>query len=149
MIYTKVRSVKSPSKGTDGSAGYDFFIPYDLPDLLTTISLAPGESINIPSGIKVVIPPTYAGIFFNKSSIGIKGLLVGACVVDSDYRGEVHLNVHNVSNKPVELSPGQKLVQMLVLPYHSAPMVELDNEYYDQTYSNTTRGSGGFGSTGA
>jgi dUTP pyrophosphatase len=144
MMFTKVRDVKSPARGTEQSAGLDFFIPNDTAEF----TLLPGGSVNIPSGIKVMIPYAFAGIFFNKSGVGSKGVIVGACVVDSDYRGEVHLNVHNVSTKEVTFKPGQKLVQMLLMPVSMVAPLEIDNLNYD-SFAPTQRGEGGFGSTGA
>ncbi len=142
MKFTKVRNVKTPTYGTDGSAGLDFYIPSDQ-----EFELRPGESINIPSGIKMIIPKGYAGIFFNKSGVAVKGLLVGACVVDSDYRGEVHLNIHNVSQSIRYFSAGQKLVQMLITPvFHVPSLLEIKEDEFNQ--SSTQRGEGGFGSTG-
>lgn len=143
MIYTKIRDVKNPSRGTPQSAGLDFFIPNDVQE----ITIPAGCSINIPSGIKMIIPPGFAGIFFNKSGVGVKGVLVGAQVVDSDYRGEVHLNVHNVSANPVVFKPGQKLVQMLIMPVAIQPIYEINEGAFDSK-AITQRGSGGFGSTG-
>lgn len=145
MLFTKTRDVKSPARGTDQSAGLDFFIPNDIEE---DVVIKPGESVNIPSGIKMMIPYGMAGIFFNKSGVGAKGVLVGACVVDSDYRGEVHLNVHNVSSKEVTFKAGQKLVQMLIMPINMNSPVEIDGAQYD-SYGPTQRGTGGFGSTGA
>lgn len=144
MIYTKIRDVKDPSRGTEQSAGLDFFIPNDLEE----ITIPAGCSINIPSGIKLMIPPNFVGIFFNKSGVGVKGVLVGAQVVDADYRGEVHLNVHNISANPVVFKPGQKLVQMLIMPVSMCSLREVENEAY-VALDPTKRGSGGFGSTGA
>ena len=145
ITFTKTRDVKSPQRGTDGSAGLDFFIPNDS----ETIHLYPGESAKIPSGIKVMIPYGYAGIFFNKSGIGSKGVTVGACVVDSDYRGEVHLDVHNVTkDKIYAFKPGEKLVQMLIMPVDMGQPTECPTDLFDELYNNTKRGSGGFGSTG-
>jgi dUTP pyrophosphatase len=143
MIITKIRNVRTPSRGTSDSAGLDFFIPFDCP----TIELMPGQSINIPSGIKMVIPKGYAGIFFNKSGVAVKGSFVGACVVDADYRGEVHLNIHNVSEKVVQYQPGQKITQMLIMPVSMVQLREVTNEHYD-SQDITERGNGGFGSTG-
>lgn len=145
MKFIKVRDVKSPTRGTEESAGLDFYIPDDV----VPFRLAPGESINIKSGIKMIIPKGKAGVFFNKSSVGVKGIFVGACVVDSDYRGEVHLNVHNTTdNQIIAFKPGQKLVQMLILDVDLVTPCEITQEHFDQL-SNTQRGSGGFGSTGA
>lgn len=146
MKFIKCREVKSPARGTPESAGLDFFIPQNEYD--ESIVIRPGESVNIPSGIKMIIPKGKAGIFFNKSGVGVKGVIVGACVVDSDYRGEVHLNVHNVSNEEVEFRPGQKLVQMLLIDVDLVSPEEITKEEFTKE-SNTIRGSGGFGSTGA
>lgn len=144
MIYTKIRDVKDPARGTPDSAGLDFFIPNDVSE----ITIPAGCSINIPSGIKMIVPSGFAGIFFNKSGVGVKGVLVGAQVIDSDYRGEVHLNVHNVSANPVVFKPGQKLVQLLIMPVVIQSPTEIDNETFDSK-APTQRGTGGFGSTGA
>jgi dUTP pyrophosphatase len=144
MFYTKTKDVKDPNRGTEGSAGIDFYIPNEV----QPITLGPGESCNIPSGIKVLIPYGYAGIFFNKSGVAIKGLNVGACVVDSDYRGEVHLNLHNVSNLNITINPGQKIVQMLIQPVNMSSVICITEEQYNMQPS-TERGTGGFGSTGS
>ena len=141
MEIKKTRNVKTPTRGTEASAGLDFYIPNDskLP------GIRPGESLNIPSGIHAKIPKGYALIAFNKSGIALKkGLQVGACVVDEDYQGEIHLHVMNVGFKPVSFKPGEKLVQFLLIPVNYAS-IEVVKELYSET---TERGSGGFGSTG-
>jgi len=82
MKVQKLRNVKTPSRGTEQSAGIDFFVPEDF----ETSELQPGESALIPSGIKAHVPNGYALIAFNKSRVSVKqGLSVGACVVDEDY----------------------------------------------------------------
>lgn len=139
----KTRPVKTPARGTPGSAGYDFFVPEDQP---TTI-LAPGTSILIKSGIKMMIPDNLVGIFFNKSSIGQKGIIVGAQVVDSDYRGEIHLNVINTSHENYVIKPGQKLTQMIIQEFQKYTFMEISEDVFDVDL--TERGAGGFGSTGA
>lgn len=144
MYFAKTRDVKTPTRGTEESAGLDFYIPFDQEKIV----IDPGCSINIPSGIKMEIPRGYAGVFFNKSGVGVKGVFVGACVVDSDYRGEVHLNVHNVSSVPQVFMPGQKLVQMVILPVNMLEMREIPVVNFDESLGSTKRGSGGFGSTG-
>jgi dUTP pyrophosphatase len=145
MIYKmkvqKLRDVKTPNRGTTVSAGIDFYVPEDF----ETTTLAPGESVLIPSGIKVQVPRGYALIAFNKSGVSVKqGLSVGACVVDEDYEGEVHLHMINTSNKEQVIATGQKLVQFVLIP-----VSYFDVEEVDEIQSrNTERGSGGFGSTG-
>lgn len=139
--YTKTRDVKDPNYGTKGSAGIDFYVPNDL----GSFTIYPGDSILIPSGIKVELPDETALIAFNKSGVCTKqSLQVGACVVDSDYRGEIHLHVFNYSNEIQHIKAGQKLVQFLLLPYHQATLIQL----HDDNFSTTERGEGGFGSTG-
>ena len=142
--FIKVREVASPERGTAQSAGIDFFIPNDA---FGMFSLAPGESLKIPSGIKMIIPEGYCLQFVNKSGWGSKGLFVGACLVDSDYRGEVHLDIHNFGRNPIKLTAGMKIVQAILLPVPNANPMEIDSEEFS-VYENTERGSGGFGSTG-
>ena len=137
--------MKTPIRGTAGSAGIDFFVPDDYPANLCVID--PGDRYFIPSGIKANVPEGYALIAMNKSGVSMKkGLMVGACVVDSDYQGEIHLHLINASNKPVTIEPGDKLVQFLLIPVKHCAVAVVDvDELFDE---ETTRGSGGFGSTG-
>ena len=145
MKFTKVRDVKTPVRGTEGSAGIDFFVQDDYPKELCAIS--PGERFFIPSGIKANVPEGYALIAMNKSGVALKkGLMVGACVVDSDYQGEIHLHLVNTSSKNVTIEPGDKLTQFLLIPVNHCA-VEVVEERFLFT-QETVRGSGGFGSTG-
>jgi dUTP pyrophosphatase len=145
MLYTmkiqKLRDVKTPNRGTSVSAGIDFYVPEDF----ETTTLKPGESVLIPSGIKALVPRGYALIAFNKSGVAVKqGLSVGACVVDEDYEGEIHLHMINTSDKDQVIATGQKLVQFALIPvsYFDVEEVEV------LPSRNTERGAGGFGSTG-
>lgn len=139
---SKIRDVKSPSRGTRYSAGLDFFVPNDFE---TTI-IKPNSSVKIPSGIKASVPENYALIAFNKSGVALSGLAVGACVVDEDYQGEINLHMFNVSSSDVTIEPGKKLTQFILLPviYPNVEVVELENLYA----KTSDRGTGGFGSTG-
>ena len=160
MKYTKIREVKSPSRGTEQSAGIDFFVPNEWNNG-EPLSVEPGGRVLIPSGIKVNVPSGYALIAFNKSGIASKtGMVVGACVVDEDYQGEVHINMIN-TNQPTEqtdgtvyatypgyvtITPGDKLVQFILVPVNYANPEEVSLE---ELYSEVSeRGEGGFGSTG-
>jgi len=142
----KIRDVKTPSRGTSGSAGLDFFVPNDWKQQ----SIAPGTGLNIPSGIRAIIPQGHALIAFNKSGIAVKNKLqVGACVVDEDYTGEIHLNVINIGNGVQEINPGMKLTQFLLVPVVYASITELNPEDEELFYERQSeRGDGGFGSTG-
>jgi len=141
MKISKIRDVRTPSRGTELSAGIDFFVPNEFEEF----TLEPGEDARIFSGIKVQIPENHVLIAFNKSGVALKkGLMVGACVVDEDYQGEISLHV--IATKRTKISPGEKLVQFVLLPvsYDSLDVVP-ESELFDE---ETTRGSGGFGSTG-
>src|SRR5687767_1141255 len=115
--FKKLRDVQTPSRSYAEAAGWDFYIPRDwhlVGNLGKEVdikweckTIAPGESLLIPSGIQLSMEKGTAMRFDNKSGVASKGLLVGATVVDSDYQGEVHLNVWNVSNKDVTVQLGQ------------------------------------------
>ncbi len=139
MKVQKLRDVKTPSRGTSVSAGIDFYVPEDF----ETTVLKPGQSVLIPSGIKAQVPRGYALIAFNKSGVATKqGLQVGACVVDEDYEGEIHLHMVNISDKDQTVATGQKLVQFVLIPVSYFGIEEVDN------IENNTERKGGFGSTG-
>lgn len=174
--FTKIRNVKSPNRANSHDAGTDFFIPeysdqfvkdlmeknknnaltyiYDGEDgedenYSLRIIVPAGEQINIPSGIKVNIldKNTYLEAN-NKSGIASKyHLIVGACVVDADYQGEVHLNMLNVGNKDVELVSGMKIVQFIHKYYINTDWEEISNDEYNNL-EESDRSSGGFGSSG-
>jgi len=142
MKISKVRNVKIPSRGTEKSAGIDFYVPEDY-----NVTLAQGESCLIPSGIKANVPKGFSLIAFNKSGVAVKkSLHVGACVVDEDYQGEIHLNLINVGPNLVSLNAGEKILQFILVPvfYDDIEEVSVDDLFEEET----ERGSGGFGSTG-
>lgn len=140
---SKVRDVKEPSRGTKGSAGLDFYVPND--DDLRTIH--PGSSALIPSGIVADIPQGHALIAFNKSGVATKkNLIIGACVIDEDYMGEIHLHLINAGTDTVVVKPGEKIAQFLLMPINMAEVECVrPGELFDTT---TERGANGFGSTG-
>lgn len=143
MKILKTRDVKTPQRGTPESAGIDFFVPNDSEWLL----VEPGKSVMIDSGIKLILTSGYAGVFHNKSSIGSKGLVCGACVVDADYRGTVFINLWNVSNEDIKILPGQKIAQMLLFKVPYETVQEITQEEFNEDV--TERGEGALGSTGA
>ena len=144
LLIAKTRDVKTPTRGTDKSAGLDFYVPNDFPG---THYLAQGQDVNIPSGIKVRVPENTALIVKNKSGQALKkGLQVGACVIDEDYQGEIHIHVRNIGLDVVEIKPGEKLVQVLIIPIiYLEPELVNDEDLFEET---TIRGDGAFGSTG-
>ena len=169
--YCLTRDVKDPAYGTPDAGCMDFFVPmFDerfITDLLrknptfesTTkrteimnnkrIVLNPGEDACIPSGVHVRLEPHTALTAFNKSGVATKMRLVrGAEYVDCDYAGEVHLHVINVSNQPVVIEQGMKLIQFSYVPVLTAQLKKsaTKDELYDGFVSE--RGEKWQGSTG-
>lgn len=164
--FTRIRDVKAPSYRV-GDAGSDFYVPNKTEDFLEAlltknveeldndiwvegneIVIAPHSQVLIPCGIKVDIldKNTYLDAE-NKSGIATKKeLLVGAQVVDAIYQGEVHINLHNVSNKPQRIEFGSKAVQFLHKEYIQTVWEEISNDEYNSIEASE-RGAGGFGST--
>ena len=120
-----------PKQATAGSAGYDLCACMDAPQ-----TIEPGERCVFPSGLAAEIPAGTAGFVFTRSGLGIKkGIHVtnGVGVIDSDYRGEIQIGLHNPSAEPYTVQPGERIAQMI-------------EEVTSLT--ETDRGAGGFGSTG-
>jgi dUTP pyrophosphatase len=145
MKFMKIRDVKSPNRGTSGSAGIDIFVPNDFP----VTELYHGETVIIPSGLKVNVPKDHVLVAFNKSGVATKkGLAVGACVIDEDYQGEIHIHLTKVTELMTEIIPGEKIVQLVLLPvkYDSIEISETEEDLWKG--KKTERGEGRFGSTG-
>lgn len=163
--FTKVRDVKSPEKAHNTDMCFDFFVPNDFKETM----IWPGESILIPSGIKMIIPEGWSMVFLNKSGIASKkNFVVGSQVVDSHYFGEIHLNVHNIAKqqsvffenerqKMIEkwtIKPGMKLIQAAIIQVPNVSFEFISEDEYNNITSeidskkNNPRGTGGFGSSG-
>ena len=141
MLIKKLLDVKTPNRGTSKSAGIDFFTPNDMEKIV----LGPNESALIPTGIQAQVPEGHALIAFNKSGVATKkGLVVGACVVDEDYEGIIHIHMINVSKSNVEILPGEKLTQFILIPVNYETVQAVDS--FPERQSQ--RGDKGFGSTG-
>ncbi|RGH18614.1 dUTP diphosphatase [Ruminococcus sp. AF12-5] len=130
-----------PTKGSDDAAGLDLYayIPRGA------IDIPAGTTIKIGTGIATEIPTGCFGAVFARSGLATKrGLRPSNCVgvVDSDYRGEVIVALHNDSDKCETIHHGDRIAQLVIMPYISVRLCEVDE------LSNTERGSGGFGSTG-
>jgi dUTP pyrophosphatase len=168
MIFTKTKNVQSPRRANPTDAGIDFFVPEysdELSDIIECksmnvhnvnergIFMAPGDNIMIPLGIKVMVDSGTALVAFNKSGVASKkGLLVGASVIDEGYEGECHLNLINPTSAPQVIEWDSKIIQFIQLKIDQHTPSEITEEEYAELCKrenvNTTRGSGGFGSTG-
>ncbi len=126
---------KIPVYGHPGDAGMDLFADVDR-------SLAPGEVFAVPTGIQVAIPAGSVGLIWDKSGISLRGVHRLAGVVDAGYRGEVQVVMINLGKEPFAVKKGMKIAQMLIQPVTGVTIVE------SETLDDTSRGQGGFGSTG-
>lgn len=130
-----------PKYGTEFAAGADLYACMDA----EAVTLAPGETKLIRTGIALEIPAGYAGFVFARSGLACKRGLAPANkvgVIDSDYRGELMVALHNHSGIPQSVENGERIAQMVILPYLAVDFIESD------TLDDTERGAGGFGSTG-
>ena len=129
-----------PTYGTEFSAGADLYALCE-----SDININPGETVLLHTGISVEVPEGYAGLIYARSGLASKKGLAPANkvgVVDSDYRGEVMVALHNHSSQCQIVSNGERIAQLVIAPFLKAEFVLSD------TLTETVRGQGGFGSTG-
>lgn len=129
-----------PTYGTPFAAGADL---YTLPD--KDIEIKSGETVMIHTGIAMQIPDGTAAFIFARSGIATKRGLAPANkvgVIDSDYRGEIMVPIHNHSEKTQVIAAGERVAQMVIMPYLTAQFIECE------TLQETERNVSGFGSTG-
>ncbi len=129
-----------PTYGTPFSAGADLYACLDEP-----VTIEPGQTKKIPTGIAMEIPTGYAGLIYARSSLGTKRGLAPANkvgVVDSDYRGEFLVFLHNHGAQPQTIAHGERIAQVVITPVFTPGFLEADD------LADTQRGTGGFGSTG-
>ena len=139
-----------PVRANPSDAGLDLcFNPY--PSRGSHGAIAPGESIILPTGLKFGIPHGYMLQIMNRSGNAAKRhLVVGACVVDSGYDGEVFVNLHNIGRERQEIHAGMRIAQAVLIPVVHARFVETseDNLYDWYPITISDRGDGALGSTG-
>lgn len=161
MKFCKVRDVKSPNRGTNKSAGLDFYVPYSY----NTFILNPGMDVLIPSGIKMEIPKGYmlmaadkSGVVTSKQACIIarrapkqncldSSIIIGAKIIDEDYQGEIHIHLVNIGKNKVCIKPGMKIAQFILVPVLYEGIEEVSESNLFKEISE--RGSGAFGSTGS
>lgn len=131
-----------PFYATPGAAAMD--ITAVCPD--GSLTIAPMERVLVPTGLAIELPDAgHVALLFARSSLGAKrGLSLpnGVGVIDSDYRGEIHVALINLSGAPVEICTGERIAQLAIVPI--ARVVPVEAEHLGET----VRGEGGFGSTG-
>lgn len=128
-----------PTRGSDRAAGYDLYSNE------TSVDIPAGETRMIGTGVCMEIPDGYAGLVYARSGLASKrGLRPANCVgvIDSDYRGEIKVALHNDSKESQTIYSGDRLAQIVITPFLAATFNEVDE------LNITDRGDGGFGSTG-
>lgn len=163
LEFIKTRNVKSPERNALENAGIDFYIPeknsYTEEELKTFgsgvsivdnhINIAPHKDVKIPAGIKSKFPNNLALIAYNKSGIATKKkLVVAAQVIDAAYQGEWHIHLINTSDESQVIEFGQKIVQFIPEVISTDDVIVRDMNEEEFFTEKTSRGAGGFGSTG-
>lgn len=129
-----------PTYGSEFAAGADLYAVLD-----EELTILPGETKLVKTGLAMEIPEGYAGLIYARSGLAAKRGLAPANkvgVVDADYRGEVMVALHNHSTMPQTIAPMERIAQLVVAPFLKAEFVQADE------LEVTVRGEGGFGSTG-
>ena len=144
MDAIRVKKIKAnailPTYGSADAAGADLYACLD-----EKILIQPGESVFVPTGLAMEIPKGYAGLIYARSGLACKRGLAPANkvgVIDSDYRGEFIVVLHNHGAVPQEIAPGERIAQLVVTPVFTPGFAEVEE------LTDTTRSAGGFGSTG-
>ncbi len=144
MVEVKVKKLKEdavlPTYGSEYAAGADLYACID-----EKITLNPSETKLIPTGLSMEIPEGYAGLIYARSGLASKKGLAPANkvgVVDSDYRGEIMVALHNHSKEKQEIDAKERIAQLVITPFLKVHYEETDS------LEETKRGKGGFGSTG-
>ena len=134
-------NAKLPTYGSVEAAGADLYACLE-----EAITVEPGETVWVPTGLALAVPKGCAGLIYARSGLACKQGLAPANkvgVIDSDYRGEVVVVLHNHSQETRRIAPGDRIAQMVITPV-------LTPEYCEVTELSTSdRGAGGFGSTGS
>ncbi len=144
MEPVKVKKLKPnailPTYGSAEAAGADLYACLD-----DAVSIAPGETAFIPTGLSMALPQGTAGLIYARSGLACKRGLAPANkvgVIDSDYRGEFIVALHNHGTEIQTVQPGERIAQLVITPVLTPGFAEVSE------LTLTDRGSGGFGSTG-
>ena len=128
-------SAKNPTKGHADDAGWDLYSS-------EAVSIPAGATVLVSTGVAMAIPNCYVGLIWDRSSMGVKGIHRHAGVIDSGYRGEVKVCLHNTTNVTYHIERGDRIAQLLIQE------VPVFRQHVVDELDSTNRGDGGFGSTG-
>jgi dUTP pyrophosphatase len=151
LEYQRVHNAaRKPDRANPSDAGLDVFYSPNGEEPTAGKYVSPGESIILGTGLKFGVPHGYMLEVKNRSgNAAKKSLLVGACVIDSGYDGEVFINLHNVGNQPQFIQPGMKIAQVVLTPViHFRASERREGSLYEYPMTISNRGDGALGSTG-
>ena len=135
-----------PTRSNPSDAGLDV---YFSPKEREPVSIRPGEGVILSTGLRCGVPHGYMLEVKNRSSVAAKlNLVVGACVIDSGYDGEVFINVHNIGRDSRVIQDGDKIAQLVMMPVvHFQPQENTEGTLYQYPKTISNRGTGALGST--
>mgnify|MGYP001304994393 CR=1 FL=1 len=148
--FSKVRqTARTPQRANPSDAGLDVFYSPDDNEY-SGMWLTPGQSGLFATGLKFGVPHGYMLEVKNRSGNASKrSLIVGACVIDSGYEGEVFVNLHNIGQEPQFVKPGTKIAQLVMTPVvHFNAQESTADKLYAEPITISNRGDGALGSTG-
>lgn len=126
-----------PTKAHDADAGFDLYMP------IGTVGICrPMDSMEVDTGVHMLIPKGYCGIIMSKSGLNIKYGLTSTGLIDAGYTGSIRVKLYNYGNKNVTFKGGDKLTQIVILPIPEVELMQVES------LPETERGENGFGSSG-
>lgn len=136
-----------PQRANPSDAGMDVF--YSPEEDRQAITIEPGDSKVIPTGLRFGVPHGYMLEVKNRSSVAAKrSLIVGACVVDSGYDGEIFVNLHNIGKETQYVRGGDKIAQLVMIPVVNFRATQsTSGDLYRNPITISDRGDGALGST--
>jgi len=138
VTYTKLsRNAQIPTKATQGSAAYDLYATEN-------VYIPHGETAVVSTGLSMQIPDGWKGEIYSRSGLASKGIFVANSPgkIDSDYRGEIKVILHNTRREIVGIHAGERIAQFEINPVYPI-------DWEEGELTDTDRGEGGFGSTGS
>lgn len=145
MVTINLRKLNSlaklPMRGSNEAAGYDLYAATSY-----IIEVQPHTTVKVGTGLAIEIPDGYFGAIFARSGLATKeGLRPANCVgvIDQDYRGEIIVAIHNDTEATRFINPQERIAQLVITPYLEVDFNEVEK------LNTTSRGAGGFGSTGS
>ena len=114
------------------------------------VTIKPGKYYSVKTGLRIALKPGYVALLFGRSGNGQRGIGIthGVGVIDAGFRGEIKVCLYNLSDEDFVIEEGDRIAQLMIIPVPFTWFMELDNELFDERFSESSRGTAGYGSTG-